>query len=271
MTAKHKMLFPALTLIFILACSIPAGIPPSPAPDLAGTITAQAALLSQSPAGEAATPIPQANPSVPEVTVIVPSDTPSPTFTSTMTPTLTLTVTPSVPTVSVSADTNCRTGPGKEYDYLGALMVGESAEVVGKNTITGYWIIKNPDRDGVCWLWDFYATVSGDTSKLQEYTIPPTPTPAAPGPIQGLNANKICFWNGATYNLSGFLIWNDLPNESGYNIYLNGGFSNVLAANTTTTAIPPLILVPGGSINMSVEAFNAGGKSARKTVVIVCP
>ena len=44
--------------------------------------------------------------------------------TMTLTQTMTLTPTESKPMVSVSVDTNCRTGPGKIYDWIGALLVG---------------------------------------------------------------------------------------------------------------------------------------------------
>ena len=90
------------------------------------------------------------------------------------TPTIT---TSSAPMVSVSVGTNCRSGPGKIYDLIGELRVGENAEVIGKNTSSNYWIIKNPDAAGSCWLWGMYATVLGDTSNIEEYSVPPTPIP----------------------------------------------------------------------------------------------
>ncbi|MBP6208518.1 MAG: hypothetical protein KA473_03710, partial [Anaerolineales bacterium] len=77
--------------------------------------------------------------------------------------------------------------------------------------------------------------------------------------------------NGVNYELNGFITWGDVSNEEGYRVYLNGGLFNTLPANETTSAIPALVLVPGGSIEMSVEAFNSAGKSPRKSVLIVCP
>ncbi len=96
----------------------------------------------------------------------------------TMTPTITLTPTQEKPMVSVSVDTNCRSGPGKIYDWIGGLLVGEQAEVVGQSMDGQYWVIKNPDKAGECWLWGNYATVTGPTAALPKYTPPPTPTPA---------------------------------------------------------------------------------------------
>ena len=96
----------------------------------------------------------------------------------TATTTITMTPTQEKPMVSVTVDTNCRTGPGKIYDWIGALLVGEQAEVIGQSVDGQYWVIKNPDRAGTCWLWGNYATVTGQTSGLAQYTPPPTPTPA---------------------------------------------------------------------------------------------
>jgi hypothetical protein len=82
--------------------------------------------------------------------------------------------------ISVSVETNCRSGPDKQYDRLGVLLVGETAEVVGKRTIANYWVIKNPDAPGTCWLWGMYATIEGNADLLAEMTPPPTPTSPPP-------------------------------------------------------------------------------------------
>lgn len=150
-----------LILLALSACSSPASNTPgvqTPEPDLALTITAQANLL------QALTQ-----------TALAPTSTPEPTFT----PAPVLTATPSRVTVTVSADTNCRSGPGVDYDIVGALTIGQQADVVGKSSSTNYWIIDNPLGPGTCWLWGEHATVNGDTTGLQEVAAPPTVTPLA--------------------------------------------------------------------------------------------
>jgi hypothetical protein len=119
--------------------------------------------------------------------VIVPvdlADTPTVTLTPVFTPTVTLTPSPIftatsiIPQVSVSVATNCRTGPGKVYDRVGALLVGQIAEVVGRDYTGNYWYIRNPSKsDSFCWLWGEYATLTGNFAALPMYTPPPTPTP----------------------------------------------------------------------------------------------
>jgi hypothetical protein len=89
------------------------------------------------------------------------------------------TSTPLVPLISVSVATNCRVGPGRAYDRVGALLVGEVAEVVGRDPTGNYWYIRNPDSGPqFCWLWGEYATLGGNISALPIFTPPPTPTPA---------------------------------------------------------------------------------------------
>jgi hypothetical protein len=104
----------------------------------------------------------------------------------TLTPSFTATTTPTPtsehPTVRVSIDTRCRTGPGTAYDILGILRVGQTAEVVGRSHNNDNWIILMPDEPAItCWLWAFYATiVSGDAASLPVVPHPATPTPPSP-------------------------------------------------------------------------------------------
>ena len=96
---------------------------------------------------------------------------------SSATPTITLTPTLGVPMVSISVDTNCRFGPGDFYEYEGALLVGELAEVAGKLADESFWYIENPDAPPpFCWIWGAYASVTGDKSGIPILTPPPTPT-----------------------------------------------------------------------------------------------
>jgi hypothetical protein len=260
-----KILFSIVIFaIVITACTLPSGRPPdsSATPDLALTITAQSLLLEMQANNQ---PLPEVT--ITPVVIVQPAVTDTPALAATVT----LTPTAGVPMLTVSADTNCRSGPNKEYSYLGALLVHETAEIVGKNTVTNYWVIKNPDAAGTCWLWGNYATVTGDTSKLEEIPIPPTPTPSLPAAPKNLQADKICFFDGISYKLNGFISWENGPNEAGYRVYSNGGLFNTVPANVTTSALPNLLLVPGGSIKMSVEAYNSAGTSPRKSVDIVCP
>ncbi|MCE9645194.1 MAG: hypothetical protein K8S20_04270 [Chloroflexi bacterium] len=263
MLTKKKPIYAALVLILaMLACNMPSA-QASPE-DLVATITAQA-LLVQNGQGNA------------------PTSTPESGFTATpeFTPTNTLTPTPSVPMVSVSQNTNCRTGPGTEYDLIGALLIGQTAEVVGKSTATNYWIINTPGSSGTCWLWGNYATVTGNTAILAEWPIPPTPTPSLPAAPQTFKVHITCNMvnNPFIHNEVHIqLTWVDVAtNESGYRVYRDGGLLATLGANETgysdTTSLPAIWLIgdPPPSVTYGVEAFNGAGKSAFKDKTVTCP
>ena len=210
MSKTQKGAFLAMTLAVLMACNIPLGRQPSPVampsspPPALLTAAAQTVVAAQhqsqptvvppavltAAAGTAVAVLTQNAPPAASA-ALPPTATPSPTLT--LTPTITSTPTPSTPMVSVSVNTNCRTGPGDAYDRVGALLVGETAEVLARDPYGQFWYIPNPDRPGgKCWIWGQYATVTGDTSSLPVFTPPPTPTPAPAFVIKGVTAKDCC-------------------------------------------------------------------------------
>jgi len=186
-----KRLISCIVLLFLLsssACSMPSGIAidtgPSQDPTaaietrvaevVASTNAAATALANDvaSTLTALATPPPEAT-FTPSMTL-----TTAFTLTPSITPSLTNTLTPEFPTVSVSLQTNCRSGPGTAYDVLGVMNVGQSARVVGRSLYGDTWIILLPSNPAItCWLWGQYATVVGNTAGLPAFDPPPTPTP----------------------------------------------------------------------------------------------
>jgi hypothetical protein len=100
-----------------------------------------------------------------------------PVYTPPPTPTPTPTPAPTKVTLDVSVDTNCRSGPGKKYKIITILRIGTTAEVVGRNLDQTYWVIKNPSGSGNCWVWGYYADVTGSITNVPILDNPPTPTP----------------------------------------------------------------------------------------------
>jgi uncharacterized protein YgiM (DUF1202 family) len=100
-----------------------------------------------------------------------------PVYTPPPTPTPTPTPAPTKVTLDVSVDTNCRSGPGKKYNIITILRIGTTAEVVGRNLDQTYWVIKNPSGSGNCWVWGYYADVTGSITNVPILDNPPTPTP----------------------------------------------------------------------------------------------
>ena len=169
-----RKLTPFLLIIFTLlfatlACNFPSLRKQAAAPDSAESV--QERVSTEVAAGATQPQIQTTPPTKPP-----PSQTPTPTETPTVTPTFT----PSIPIARVSQNTNCRTGPGTEYDLVYIFMAGDEAEIIARSSVPNYIIIKIPDGSGrKCWLWMQYGEQTGSTDDLPEKTPPPTPTPAA--------------------------------------------------------------------------------------------
>jgi hypothetical protein len=159
---KKLSMLGGVLLAVALACSLPAPeateAPGQAETEAAQTLEAAAALTEAAGGGN--------------------TNTPAETPTQTLTPQPSFTPTSSITTMTVSVDTNCRSGPGGNYGLDGGLLVGEIATVVARDPSGNYWYIENPDNPGTyCWAWGEYATITGNTSGLPVYTPPPTPTP----------------------------------------------------------------------------------------------
>ena len=302
MSKGIKKYFLPLLLIFILsACNLPVaaeGLQSGESGEDAGlllTITAQALILEQ--AGQTSTPTAADVQSQTIVYVTATADGAASATPDAALPPPANAASPSgAPTVTVSTATNCRTGPGQAYPSIFGLPVGQTAEVVGKNTSTNYWIIKIPNGAGTCWLWGQYATVTGDTSALPTVAIPPTPTPTitptpkvtvtptpttalAPAAPSNLSETNICTPTGNStprYTLAATVTWQDnSSNEKGFTIYLDGGMvsGNVIQSvgtlgPNTTSFVYNIGADKGMQPVIYVEAFNDAGVSSRVAVNI---
>jgi hypothetical protein len=96
------------------------------------------------------------------------------------TPTPTVTSTP-VPTIGGLAlnNTNCRTGPASTFPSLVLLNQGQSAEVIGQNTVATPWYQVALENGDQCWVVTDNLALSGETYNLPEIQSPPTPEPPA--------------------------------------------------------------------------------------------
>lgn len=258
MTKPSNLLFTLLAvthtfLLFALAaCNLPQSAkPPAMAvEDQAATLVEETLQAEQQP-------------------VTLPSPQATPTLAVTETPQPTITPTYSLPVLVVSEDTNCRAGPGQDYEIIAVIRSGKQVEVVGHSTNGNYWIVKEA-AGNPCWLWGEYATPSGSIHTVPSMTPPPTTTPGLPAAPSNLRYNFVCAYNGIGSDVTTSLEWNDKArDEKGYRIYRDGAFIAELPANSTSfveTAAIPL----GAQVTYSVEAFNDTGASARATISFTC-
>jgi uncharacterized protein YraI len=202
--------------------------------------------------------------------------------------------------VSVTSDTNCRTGPSSDFDLVLTMHPGATAPVIGKYPSANYWIISNP-AGGSCWLWGQYATVTGDTSSVPDYPAPAapspkptkvkkptetpepshTPAPVAPNVPANLAYDRTCEGAFASDGITPIwvetvnLTWQDSSNETGYRPYKDGSVLPTLPPNSTAYHMTLRYNQGTGGalwVNFAVEAFNDAGSSPKTAVdVPKCP
>jgi hypothetical protein len=62
---------------------------------------------------------------------------------------------------------NCRFGPATSYAVIGALLQGRQAEIIGRNTDSTWWYVRNPsDPSTSCWLSAEFVVTVGDVQSL---------------------------------------------------------------------------------------------------------
>ena len=260
MTQKCRSALAAASLIFaIFACNWPPEqVPPPDEIQTAAALTLQA-ILTPSVTSSAATP---------RITITV-----SPRVTSTVStvgsPTVTITPTYSVPIVTVRESTNCRTGPGEEYQVIVTYTNGRELEIVGRYDPGNFWLVKsNESPNGTCWLWGEFVDVTGSYWAVASVTPPATATSAPPLAPIILEWNFFC--EGGNLNFT--VTWrDDASDETGYRIFRNGEAIVELPANSTTHTdlydVPSdqsveyyvQVYSPTGSANTSIMRMRCGG------------
>jgi len=200
-----KRLLIGMVMLMLSTSSCNLGAPSVPTSDNSAALTLQA--LVETVTAQAATTAVDAPATL--LTQNLPTATELPPVTAApivFTPTFTVVPTPTIPMVSVTKGTNCRSGPGVVYNILGGAPVGIKFVLIGKSTPTNYWIIQLQDGRQ-CWLWGQYAVVEGNVAALPEYVIPPTPLPplgSITGTIRDIDRNA----------LSGIMVVAQLSNQS---------------------------------------------------------
>ena len=246
---RHPSLMAVSGLLIVsLACSQSAPLPP-PDPNALNTSVAKTVAARQTeaalnnPVTATFTPVPELPTLTPE-----PPSSATPDFTGT----------PTTPMIDVSVDTNCRTGPGAIFERVGILLVGETAEIVGREPKGEYWYIRNPDTGPeFCWVWGEYATISGNTLFLLYLSPAPPPVTSFTAAFEKLETCTV-WWvdfrlanNSGTQFKSVSLSVRDVDKNTVVSLEANG-FTNSDGCGTPSTISS---LIAGGTVTLSSPPF----------------
>jgi hypothetical protein len=246
-----KKLLPILLCLVLTACNLPLAEDTEDLNIQAATIIAMTLTAQGAPTQEN-TPLP------------------TPTQAAAGEPKSTITPTYSVPMLSVTENTNCRSGPGESYKILTTLRAGVSVEILGKHPTDNYWVVRLPELLEPCWLWGEYATATGSYQAAPEMTPPSTSTPQSAGQPSNLRYTYECAFNGVNSDVTVTLKWNDNSgNETAYRIYRDGVLVAELVANSTTYS-ETTTADAAQTLTYGVAAYNTAGESDRAAISFSC-
>lgn len=84
------------------------------------------------------------------------------------------------PTVTMLVDLNIRSGPGVVYDRLGFFLKDATAQVLGQDPSSGWWLVACPSEIAAAQCWvsgGSQYTLGSNTGSVPVAAVPPTPTP----------------------------------------------------------------------------------------------
>ena len=199
--------------------------------------------------------------------------TPSPTATVTVTAANTATITPtySVPMLTIKEQTNCRKGPGQDYEIVFTYLPDKKLTILGRYDPGNFWLVKSAESPtGQCWLWGEYVELAGSYWVAPSVTPPPTSTKAPPNAPGFQKWDYFCTFNGVNNDLNVTLKWTDwADNETGYRVIRDGEQLAELPANSNTYTDIVAVDI-GESASYRVDAYNASGTSSTSTISIKC-
>lgn len=247
-----RKLLPILFCLLLAACNLPTANSGSDLDNQAATIVAMTLESQGTPTRE----------NTPLLT---------PTLAATGASTPTITPTYSVPMLNANETTNCRTGPGTEYEKIASLKEGASAEITGRHPTGNYWVVKIGGE--TCWISGDYSTATGSYWVVQSVAPPPVPTAATARPAGkpgSLSFTYNCSFNGVNSDVSVTLNWIDkADDELGYRVFRDNAKTAELAANSSTYS-EVIAANATQTLSYSVASYNAAGESERATISFSC-
>jgi hypothetical protein len=160
--AARLIVITVIVGLALLGCNLPKG---TDAPDVSGTIVAATLSALETSAALALTQ-----------TAPIGAETSTPAAAS---PTTAPAVTPVQQGPLVTIDSLCWVGPGNQYEVVSAIRTGTHVELLGRGTIAGWYIVRNPIYHDPCWVQATSLQIDPafDLTGLPYFSPPPTPTP----------------------------------------------------------------------------------------------
>lgn len=256
MSTKTHLLASMSLVLAILACNLPGAIPSLSVNEQAATAIA-ATLTAQQPDGE----------DVPITVTASRTSRPSAAAATATAATLTITPTFSAPQLTVLESTNCREGPGQDYEVVFTYSANRKLTILGRYDPTNYWLVKSDESStGQCWLWGEYVEVTGSYWVVPSVTPPPTATLAPPQAPSIQRWEYSCSAGQMTITVE----WTDrATTETGYRVLRDGESVAELPANSTSFS-ETIVMEAGESAEYYLQVYGPGGTTNASVGKLTC-
>ena len=254
---RKSLLAGGILVLAILACNGPFTNPQPPSDIEIQTAAAQTLQAIFTPPSEGTTQ---------QSTAAVPTNASS-SATATQAGAVTRTPTYSVPMLIVREQTNCRSGPGQDYEILFTYLPGKELEIVGRYEPDNYWLVKAEESPtGNCWLWGEFVELTGSYWAVSSVTPPATATQAPPQAPSFEEWTFSCSGGTMTFNVS----WLDkASDETGYRVFRNGEAVAELPANSTSY-VDTFDFTAGEDVDYYVQVHGPSGTANTATIRVTC-
>ncbi|HET9588431.1 MAG TPA: hypothetical protein VFO91_06550 [Anaerolineales bacterium] len=255
---KFRSLLPTLALVLALsACNLPSNAPVTETPTLEILPTATEPLPTETP-----------------------TQTPPPTNTSPPP----ATSTPTVPTVTTrDVPVNCRLGPGTAWIVTSALTVGQTSQILGKNSEGSWWNIVDPlNSSRNCWVSVSVTNASGNLTGIPVVQTPRAsvtdvtvdvsprtlnvPGGACAGPVPPLELEGTIETNGPTS-----VQWRFETQQGGAMATQTTEFETFGSKTFIASYTPPLPLAAGQTYWVRLVVTSPDDEQSEVTYTIACP
>lgn len=165
---------------------------------------------------------------------------------------------------SVEDPTNCRTGPGTNYQRITQLQPGSEYTLVGFYS-EGYWIVST--NEGECWVLGDLVTPVGSYENVPSVAEAPT---AASSGLDGVSISAYDWQcNFETDEATVSLSWADKDGESGYKVYRNDTEVADLGADVTFYQ-ETITLLSGQRAGYYIIAYNSSDTFTSSVITVDC-
>lgn len=151
------------------------------------------------------------------------------------------------PTITMLVDLNIRSGPGVVYDRLGFFLKDSTAQVLGQDPASGWWLVACPGDIAApqCWVsGGSQYTLANNVAGVPVAAVPPTPTPEPTATATSEPAADTAVVDG----LNGYIVYSDT--DGIWRLPLDTNQSPPTAGEpvllTAVTGVDTLLISPDG-------------------------